>query len=138
MTKKKNTLSITEQDFLDIAGVMFVVLDTNARVVIINKKGCEILGYKKDEILGKDWFSHFFPKESRDEVRSVFYKLIKGDLKPPEFYTNPVVTKNGEQRHLSFHNNILRNREGNIVGTLSSGEDITERKKTEETLSYSE
>jgi len=135
---KNNIVSITKQDFMDIAGVMFVVLDTNARVVMINKKGCEILGYKEDEILGKDWFSHFLPKESRDKVRSVFNKLIKGDLKPPEFYTNPIVTKNGEQRYLSFHNNILRNREGNIVGTLSSGEDITERKKTEEALRKSE
>ena len=138
MTEKKDTLSITKQDFLDIAGVMFVVLDTSGNVRQINKKGCEILGYKEDEILGKDWFSHFLPKESRDEVRSVFIKLIKGDLKPPEFYTNPVVTKHNGQRYLSFHNGILRDREGNIVGTLSSGEDITERKKAEEALRNSE
>ena len=138
MTGKKNTLSLTKQDFMDIAGVIFVVLDTKARVVMINKKGCKMLGYKEDEILGKDWFSHFLPKESRDEVRSVFNKLIKGDLKPPEYYTNPIVTKSKERRYLSFHNGILRDREGNIVGTLSSGEDITEKIMAEEALRKSE
>jgi len=30
--KKNNTLSITQQDFLDIAGVMFVALDTSGNV----------------------------------------------------------------------------------------------------------
>lgn len=136
--KKKHTVSVTKQDFLDIAGVMFVVLDANARVVLINKKGCRILGYKEDEILGKDWFSHFLPRESRERVRSVFNRLIKGEAKIPEFYTNPVVTKQGEKRYLSFHNSILRDRKGNIVGTLSSGEDITEKKKTEAVLEESE
>ncbi len=136
--KKKNTVSITRQDFMDIAGVMFVALDSSGRVILINKKGCEILGYSEGEIIGKDWFSHFLPKKSREEVRSVFNKLINGKYKPPEFYTNSVVTKNGEQRYLSFHNSILRDKEGCIIGTLSSGEDITEQMETDAALQESE
>jgi PAS domain-containing protein len=39
-----------------------------------------------------------------------------------------VLTKGGSERLLAFHNTVLRDEDGTIIGTLSSGEDITERK----------
>ena len=41
------------QKYLSIAGVMFLALDADQKVVLINRKGCEILGYKEEEIIGK-------------------------------------------------------------------------------------
>jgi len=37
-----------------------------------------------------------------------------------------VLIASGEERIISWHNSLLRGEDGNIVGTLSSGEDITE------------
>ena len=54
------------QKYLDVAGVIFVVLDSNGRISLINKKGCEVLGYQAEEMIGKDWFDNFLPK--RDKV----------------------------------------------------------------------
>lgn len=127
-------IPIKIQDFLDIAGVMFVALDANGKVSLINRKGCEILGYAEDEIIGKDWFSNFLPENVRKEVRQEFDKLIKGKIKPPDYYTNPVLSKNGEQKLIAFHNNVLRDENEKIIGTLSSGEDITGKEKTLELL----
>src|ERR1044072_1734947 len=38
------------QLYLDIAPVMFIVLDADRKVVLINKRGCEILGDAEQEI----------------------------------------------------------------------------------------
>ncbi|MBC7248740.1 MAG: PAS domain S-box protein [Anaerolineae bacterium] len=122
------------QQYLDIAGVMFVALNTAGEVTLINKRGCEILGYEQDEIVGKNWFENFLPDRVRDEVKGVFQKLIAGEIESAEYFENPVLTREGEERIIAWHNTVLRDNEGRIVGTLGSGEDITERKQAEEYL----
>ncbi len=44
------------QEYFDVAGVMLVAIDANRKVSLINKRGCEILGYKEEEIVGQNWF----------------------------------------------------------------------------------
>jgi len=111
-----------------------MALDINGNITLINNKGCEILGYKKEEIIGKNWFDTFLPEGVRDELKKVFKKLMKGDVDAVERYENPILTKSGEERVIEWRNSILRDEEGNIIGVLSSGLDITERKRMEEAL----
>jgi len=122
------------QNYLDIAGVIIVLIDKAGKVVLINKKGAEILGYSQKEIVGKGWFSNFLPKRIRDEVKGVFSKVISGEEKFVEYYENPILTKKGETRLISWHNTVLRDEEGKIIASLSSGEDITQRRLIEERL----
>jgi len=122
------------QRYLDVAGVILVVIDSEQRVDLVNKKGCEVLGYDEDEILGKKWFDNFLPERLREQVKVVYDKLITGEIEPTEYYENPVLTRDGEEKLMSWHNTVLRNDEGRIVYTLSSGEDITEQKKKEKEL----
>ena len=126
------------QKYLDVARVIFVVLDTNGQVRLVNKKGCEVLGYKEEEIIGKSWFDNFLPERMRDDVALVFNKLVAGEIEPVEYYENPVMTKSGEERIIAWHNTILRDSLGNMTGFLSSGEDITERRQAEDKLRQSE
>ncbi|MHC4397219.1 MAG: PAS domain S-box protein [Planctomycetota bacterium] len=126
------------QKYLDIAGAMFVLLDREGKVGLVNKKGCEILGYQESEILRHDWFDGFLPERIRDVVREVFCKLMAGEIEPVEYYENPILTKNGQERIIAWHNTVLKDDSGNVIGTLSSGQDITERKRAEEALRKSE
>jgi len=125
------------QMYLDIAGVLFIALNTDGIVTLVNKKGCEILGYKKEEIIGKNWFDNFIPENLRNNVKLVFNKLMNGEVEPVEYFENPVVSKNGEERIIAWHNTLIKDDKGNVTGTLSSGEDITERKQAEDKLNAS-
>ena len=135
MAKKEQPLA---QKYLDLVGVIIVAIDADQKVKLINKRGCEILGCKENEIVGKNWFENFIPERIRDTVKEAFTKLMAGEIQAVEYFENPVLVKSGEERVIAWHNAILKDEEGRITGTLSSGEDITERQRTEETLRRSE
>jgi PAS domain S-box-containing protein len=122
------------QKYLEIAGVILVVLNPDQTVQLINRKGCEVLGYEAAEIIGANWFDTFLPKKDREQTRSVFMELISGNTKLIEYHENPVMMKSREERIISWHNTVLTDQKGKIVATLSSGEDITQRKRVEEAL----
>ncbi|MGD8623736.1 MAG: GAF domain-containing protein [Anaerolineae bacterium] len=122
------------QQYLDIAGVMLVALDSQGEITLMNRKGHAILGYPEGELLGKDWFDTCVPPRLREQVWAVYRQLMTGDVTPSEYFENKILTKAGEERIIAWHNTILTDDRGRVVGTLSSGEDITQRKQAEATL----
>ena len=126
------------QRYLDIAGVILVSINKKGEVTLINQKGCEVLGYNEEEIVGKNWFENFIPEWLKKDLIPVSKKLLNGELEFVEYHKNPILTKTGEERIILWHNTNLKDAEGNIIGHLSSGEDITDREQAEEALRASE
>lgn len=125
------------QRYLDLAGVIISAVDTSGKIVMVNRKACEILGYEEEEMVGKS-FAAFVPERVRAETRAVMRKLAAGSSRPSEsreeYHENPILTKSGEERLIAWRNVPMRNERGGVTGILSSGEDITERKRAEEAL----
>jgi len=119
------------QKYLDIAGVMMVALNTHGEVTLVNRRGLDTLGYSESELVGRDWFEMCVPAAVRAERRARFESLMRGECEPAEYEENTIVTKSGEERVVSWHDTVIRDRTGAIYGTLSSGEDVTERKLAE-------
>jgi two-component system cell cycle sensor histidine kinase/response regulator CckA len=129
--------SMTQQ-FLDVVDVMVLVINKDEKVELINEKGCTILGYSQVEVIGQNWFDQFIPQEERDKIRAAFQKMLKREFNLDQNFENSVLTKSGEQKIISWKNALLKDDNGNIVSTLSSGLDITEWKLTETELRASE
>ncbi|HEX6976541.1 MAG TPA: PAS domain S-box protein [Vicinamibacterales bacterium] len=123
------------QLYLDVADVMLIALDLEGRVTMINRKGCAIVGWDEREIVGRNWLETCVPARIRQAITEKFHHLKSGDLSPVE---NPVLTKDGSERLIAWRNTVLRDADGTIVGTLSSGEDVTERRATERALGESQ
>lgn len=115
------------QQYFDLAGVMMVVIDTQGIVQRINPRGCEVLGYDQSDVIGKNWFDNYISEAIRTEVKTVFKDLMAGEIEPVEYFENIILTKSGKEKNIAWHNSLLSNESGEITGTLSSGEDITER-----------
>ena len=126
------------QQYLNIAGVIIVAINDDGIVSLINKRGCDVLGYTEEEIIGKNWFDLCVPESDRKERKDTFQKVMAGKTDEAEDYENSIITKSGEDRIIAWHNTTIRDEKGHIIGTLSSGEDITKRKQTEEELIRSE
>lgn len=134
LQKEKNAA----QNYLDIVGVMILVLDNNKNVVLINQRGCEIMGYSAEEMIGKNWIDNFLPERYRTSVKNVGDSLITQGVPKISYFENPVLTKNGEERLIAWRNTTILDENGNIAGILTSGEDITDFKAASEALENSE
>ncbi|MBD3316609.1 MAG: PAS domain S-box protein, partial [Chitinivibrionales bacterium] len=126
------------REYLSIANVMMLALDSEGRVTMINRRGAEILGRREEEIIGVDWSATFIPERCRDSVEESFKRLVRGEMEPGGPHENPVLTASGEERLIGWYSTPLWDEKGAVIGTLSSGEDITERKRAESALATSE
>ncbi len=120
------------QKYFDVAGVILLVISHDHTISQINRKGCEILGYREDEIIGKNWFDNFIPTEIRLRVKDAFDKLVSGEGEAFEFFENPVLTRDGTERLIAWHSTLLTDEAGKVTATIGSGLDITELKQAEE------
>jgi signal transduction histidine kinase len=71
------------------------------------------------------------PERYREEVKLVHHKILTSTSGFDEYAENSIVTRNGKERIIGWHTTILLDRSGQIVGLLSSGSDITEKKELE-------
>jgi PAS domain S-box-containing protein len=124
--------------YLDVAGVMLVAIDTSQRVTMINRKGCEIMGYAEQQILHTNWFDNFIPERNREKTRETYAHLNENGLEHFAFVESQVLTKSGAERLIAWHNIILTNDEGEYAGILGSGEDVTDRKHLEAQLRHAQ
>ncbi len=116
------------QKYLDTASVMLIAFDRKGLLTLINQRGCEVMGYEENEIIGRNWFETFVPDNIRPDTIKAFENLIAGNIDPEEYHENPVVAHDGKEKIIAWHNTILTDASGNITGVLSSGQDITAKR----------
>jgi hypothetical protein len=121
------------QRYIDIAGVMLVMFDKDFNVTMINRKGCEILGFDKSEVMSRNWFDLFITDGEREELRFKFTNWMVEQSNAYDYYENSIITKNGNVKIIAWSNILLKDRQGNVTGMLSSGEDITMRIEMDKT-----
>jgi len=120
--------------YLDSTEAILVALEADENVAFINSKGCEILGYPKEEILGKNWFDNFSPEKDRDRMKRIFKSGLSGKRDFLRKCKNYVLTSSGEKRKIAWYNSELRNGKGRLLRFLASGLDITEHRRVEAEL----
>ncbi len=125
-----------ERDFaeslVDTAQAIVLVLDTEGRIVRFNPYMEHISGYRLEEVQGKDWFSTFLPERDHKRIRELFREAV-ADIQT-RGNVNPIVTKDGRERHIEWYDKTLKNVEGNVIGLLAIGQDITERVQAREAI----
>jgi two-component system cell cycle sensor histidine kinase/response regulator CckA len=116
------------QHYLDSATVMLVALDTEGRIELANRYACSVLGGTADDLIGRDWIMACIPPRLWDVSKGILRDVAAGDVSVVE---NSIVTSAGEERLIEWRSTVRRNSHGEFEGTLSSGIDITERRKLE-------
>ncbi len=121
--------------YFNSINILIVALDTNGIITMINKAGRDILGFKYDEIVGKNWFEiGVLPEDIVDDVKAYFFKIISGELElGEESYENELKSKDDKKNIFSWSNSILK-RDGKIIGVLSSGINITTERRQEQVI----
>jgi sigma-B regulation protein RsbU (phosphoserine phosphatase) len=110
---------------VETAGEGFILMDENLVINDVNEAYCRMLGYHREEILGKtplDFASDEFKQfmiTNRDNILSKEYRVIEGES----------ISKEGRRVPILIHGNTLRNDKGDIIGNMAFITDMTEHKK---------
>lgn len=126
------------QHYLDLVEVMLLAVDLRGSITLINRKGEEIIGRTADELVGHDWFEQCIPEEDRLEQRRRFEASLADPRGAPAHFETTIVTQGGQRKLIAWNVTTLRDDQGMVIGQLSSGEDVTERRRAEAALQRSE
>ena len=120
------------ESLVDTARVVILILDGEGKVVRFNPFAQELTGYSEEEALGKDWFATFLPDDDRPRIQDLFRTIMSGV--PARGIVNPILARDGRRILVRWYNSLLRDAQGNVIGVLSIGHDITEIREKEEQL----
>ena len=120
------------RELLETVRLAAIMLDHNGDITFCNDYLLNLTGWSREEVLGNNWFSMFLPDESRERVSAVFKTMM--DAGGPAHYENPIITRDGRVRHIVWNNSVLKDHNGEVLGTASIGSDITEQMRIEEQL----
>jgi len=124
------------RNYLDTAAAVMVALDADGRITMVNRRGCELLGLCEDELLGSSWVDRFTPSEGKEATRRRYAAIMAGEEVLPERSEEHILCPDGRLRIYEWGNTLLHDAEGTIVGILSSGDDVTERRWSEHELAF--
>ena len=133
--RKEETLN-QERNFisavLDTASALVIVFDSQGKIVRFNQACEQTTGYSFDEVRGRYFWNLFLIPEEVESVKAVFEQLLtdRGFLE----YENYWVMKDGSRRLISWSNTFLKDYEGSVEHIVSTGIDITDRKRSEQHL----
>ncbi|MGA7162197.1 MAG: PAS domain S-box protein [Bacteroidota bacterium] len=141
ITEEKQTeesLTKSEQRFrelFDSAPIGYHEIDNNGRIVDVNRTELEMLGYLREEMLGKPvWLFVHDSESSRKRVEA----KLSGELPPTKSAMRYYLRKDGTSFTTLMEERLLKNEQGKVTGIRTVIQDITERMRTEEALRISE
>lgn len=117
------------RSLLDNVQLVVVGLDQYGTVEYANPCFLSLTHYTPEEVLGQNWMTNFIPPTERSAIQTCFTEIIQQNDHP--HYQNSILTKLGDERMIAWNNTVLHDTDGQTIGTISIGEDITERHKLE-------
>jgi PAS domain S-box-containing protein len=135
--RAEETIRHSEERFrslYDGAPVGYHELDAEGRIVRINRRELEMLGYAAEEMLGQPVWRFIAEGDTEKRVKA----KLAGELPPSRGVDCTCRRKDGTTVATLIDDVIVRDREGRITGIRSIVQDITERKRAEEALRESE
>ncbi|MBN1943928.1 MAG: response regulator [Phycisphaerae bacterium] len=126
------------QQYLDLAGVMVLVLDRQGQITRLNERGCEVLETNAKDVIGKNFFDTFLLPAKRQQEQKAFEILLSHPDDTRGEWESMILTRAGNPRAILWRQVVLRNEKNRVTGVLRSGHDVTERKRAVEALRQSE
>ncbi len=123
------------QRYLDTAQVFLVALDLHGRITLVNRYACQALGRDAADLIGSSWLD-CLPERIRGGMHSSFQRLVSAApaaveavaaVDPASSIQHPVVDTAGREYMVEWRTILLRDEEGRLTGTFSSGTDVTAR-----------
>ncbi|MHC1743444.1 MAG: PAS domain S-box protein [Syntrophobacteraceae bacterium] len=132
----EETLRKSEHGFREILEnirLLAISLDAEGRITFCNDFFLALTGWQRNEILERDWFESFHPAGMCTGARQSYTDRIqRGEIEA--HCEEEISTYLGRRCLVSWNTTLLRDPDGNVVGTTRIGQDIGMRRKMEKEL----
>jgi PAS domain S-box-containing protein len=130
----RNSIDDYSKRFLDVAESAILLMQSNGKIITINRKGSEIFGFNNEQNLERNWFELVVEDDTRESMIQVCSAMESGVLDIIEYYAISLYDTDFDERVLSWRCESLRDNEGKFLGILGSGIDITSHLRAENQL----
>lgn len=88
---------------IDTAQVHIFGLDTEGRVVLMNRHAEKHSGWQGDEVKGGDFAEYFMPADRRHELQTLFGGMLSGEPEASRQIEIPLLTSSGEKIPMAWN-----------------------------------
>lgn len=125
-TKKRFSIAAQElQQLLHYANAPIFGINWNGEINEWNPYAEKVTGYKREEVMGKKFFDQIIPKAYQMSLVRIFKNALLD--KKAVNHEIPVITKTGAQKIILFSATPRRDFNGDIIGVICYGQDITDQ-----------
>jgi PAS domain S-box-containing protein len=117
-------------------GSLVIVYDAQAHISFWNQACCLLTGYQAAEVLGHYIWDFLLPDGLAEEVKRDSPGYISQHS--ARFFENQWITKTGEMRQITWNSNCILDEEGQTAFIIDTGQDVTERRRTQAALQENE
>jgi PAS domain S-box-containing protein len=128
----------SEQKYAELLEIMnegLIHTDTEGRIFMVNKRFCEMTGYKREELIGKIGYEILLDSARHPYLKEKISSRNKGNS---EAYEVEIYRKNMEKIWVRVQASPVFGSDGKVTGHLGVHSDITEYKRTLDALRSSE
>ncbi|MFC1878208.1 PAS domain S-box protein, partial [Thermodesulfobacteriota bacterium] len=137
--QRKKEFVAKEEGYWDIIETIadsYLEVDLGGNFINFNNSFCELLGYSKDELRGKN-NREFVDKANAEKIFHIFSKVYETEQPVPRASWE-YIRKDGTQKYAEASVSLIKDDDGKPIGFLGIGRDVTDLKKTEAALRESE
>ncbi|HHF0526203.1 TPA: diguanylate cyclase [Legionella anisa] len=133
LLRKQSDLLARDKEYVDniirSMSNMLIVVDQNGIITTVNQATSSMLGYKMDELLGKN-FSVIFSDKNYQFLNRIISSKSLANLEAN------CKTKNGHIKPVLLSGSVMFDTDGNLSAIVTIAQDISERKEMEQRLLY--
>jgi PAS domain S-box-containing protein len=112
--------------YLQTAGVVMLVLDSNYCIELANARAAQIIGLPVEQLIGMNYVEHFTKPADQQRLRNYLGRIFSGRAPSNTDVEGVLLTHHGIERSMAWHNVCVLDAQQQVQSLLCSGEDVTE------------
>ena len=120
--------------YFDVANTINVVLDRQTKIINLNQKGLSFVGLKHEEVITQYWFNLILPPNETAPLQLALVEMMSGNIPLLDSFETTAINVDGEVKQYAWKNSLLTESNGDVVGLVCSGIDISDVRDAEQRI----
>ena len=109
--------------YIEVAGVFLAAVTRDGTIEMINRHGADLLGYREEELIRKNWFETLVPERVRESRLAAFQQMVSSSTSDGiAQYKGEILCADGTEKEILWRSSLLREECGAVSGIVTSGE----------------